>query len=330
MGSSPSPAPATPTQVMMELAAIAYAPNVATYLDQQQYLTLGWELAWSPAPTHDDANFVYIAKNAAANAYALAIRGTYPEFNLGLLIQLYEDLAVETMVPWDAPPTAGARIAAGTDRALRDVTAVTSAGLTLQAYLAQAAVPANADIYVTGHSLGGCVATVLAPWLHYQLRQTGYTGQIRPYTYAAPTAGNAEFAQFFDSTFADGRASLATRVYNKLDLVPLAWDDLRAITALYPPPGPPCPALLALLVDRLAERVAPLDYGQPTGNPMALGGTAVAGDTFWAEAAAQHGHNAYLALLDAPSLPFLVETTRVTWHRDEATGRCSPVAEVRH
>ena len=28
----------------MELAAIAYAPDVAAYLNQQQYLTLGWEL----------------------------------------------------------------------------------------------------------------------------------------------------------------------------------------------------------------------------------------------------------------------------------------------
>src|SRR6476469_6515756 len=109
---------------MMELAAIAYARDVGEYLGQPQYLTLGWELAWGPAQTSDDANLLYIAKNAATNQYALAIRGTYSEFNPGMLIQLYEDLDVEQMAPWGDPPVAGARIAAGTARALRDITAL--------------------------------------------------------------------------------------------------------------------------------------------------------------------------------------------------------------
>jgi predicted lipase len=52
-------------------------------------------------------------------------------------------------------------------------------------------VPAGSTIYVTGHSLGGCLASATAPYLAQEL---GGAGGLRVYTFAAPSAGDATFA----------------------------------------------------------------------------------------------------------------------------------------
>jgi hypothetical protein len=292
--------PAT-VQVMLELATIAYSTDVTAYLDQAAYLTNGWQLAWGPATADANANLVYVARNTSSNQFAVAVRGTYPEFGVGLLQQLREDLDVDDLIPWPGSPDPNAAIAGGTSAGLSVITQMTSNGVSLQDFLAAQAIGSNADIFVTGHSLGGCLTTVLAPWLLAQLGVAGYQGVIRPYTYAAPTAGNAAFASWFDSQF---EAAGATRVVNSLDIVPMAWNNLLAIQTLFPDPRLRCPLEVRVAVEGLAALLAGKGYDQPASGVVEKSGAVQSSVDFFTEALNQHAPNNYLTLLGAPTLPF--------------------------
>src|SRR5262249_52455086 len=87
------------------------------------------------------------------------------------------------------------------------------------------------------HSLGGNLATVLAPWLSYQITAANKTppSLFPVFTFAAPTAGNVQFATAFDNLFPN-----SWRYYNALDLIPMASVPLTVLGAalLYPSPAP--------------------------------------------------------------------------------------------
>ena len=53
-------------------------------------------------------------------------------------------------------------------------------------------------------------------------------GTIQPITFAAPTAGNSQFADLYDALFPTAR-----RFQNSLDVIPLAYYDLDAIDSIY-------------------------------------------------------------------------------------------------
>jgi triacylglycerol lipase len=74
------------------------------------------------------------------------------------------------------------------------------------------ALPAGLTLYVTGHSLGGGIATLAALDLAVN---TAFNGPV-VYTFGAPRVGDPEFAARFDATLA-----VSWRVVNAFDLVPL-------------------------------------------------------------------------------------------------------------
>jgi hypothetical protein len=291
----------TEAQVAMTLAALAYAPanEIAGYLANPAYATNGeWSLAWGPSNTI--GNQMFVAKHHTANRFAISIRGTVPSFSLAMLIDLFEDLDVNHPQPWPYPASAGAVIAGGTLDGLNDLAGMTSGGLSLLDYI-EAQVGAGSEIIITGHSLGGALTTVLAPWLQYQLSQSGKAVTIIPYTYAAPTAGNQAFADFYTTMF-----SRSFRYYNDIDVIPKAWAALSSVKDLYPAPGPTCPWEIKDTVDVVTlwlSRIDGVTYVQPNGNGNPLNGVAGAAE-FLTEAGIQHGHNNYLTLLGAPVLPF--------------------------
>src|SRR5215813_3718363 len=116
----------TDSQTMMTLAAITYAPakDIGSYL----------------LPTTNPSN---------------ATKGTYPYFGLALLIDLYEDLDVSHPRPWQYPAVPGALVAGGTIDGLDDLIRLTSNGVAFHTFIDSQIAPSGADIFVTGHSLGG-------------------------------------------------------------------------------------------------------------------------------------------------------------------------------
>jgi triacylglycerol lipase len=95
------------------------------------------------------------------------------------------------------------------------------------------ALPAGITLYITGHSLGGAVATLAA------LDVAANTRFNQPiiYTIASPRAGDPTFGKRFDSTLVTSTI-FSWRVVNMFDLVPLLpprdiLDPLDGITYKY-------------------------------------------------------------------------------------------------
>jgi len=171
------------------------------------------------------------------------------------------------------------------------------------------------DVFFTGHSLGGCLATVLAPTL---LAELGSSLGVKVYTFAAPSAGNHDFADYFNRLFTDSRdgVSIAYRVFNDLDIVPSSWASLPEIAALYAP-APPCTQQMQSLIDWAQVRVAG-EYAQVgsmgNGSAVLLRGqvsppraprTARSFDNvaFFREVDYQHGTDMYQQLMGTPVTP---------------------------
>jgi hypothetical protein len=183
----------------------------------------------------------------------------------------------------------------------------------------------GADVFFTGHSLGGCLASVLAPSLAYQL---GASNNFKVYTFAAPSAGNRDFAEYVDRLFSRDGVSSAFRVFNDLDIVPMSWATLLSIAAVYVP-APACTAQMQALIDWAQVRVAG-DYQQPT-SAVELHGqvqpTAVPPGTesrdnvaFFTEVDFQHGTETYMQLLAAPVMPTLMVKLRAALSRTAQGG----------
>jgi hypothetical protein len=163
-----------------------------------------------------------------------------------------------------------------------------------------------ANVYVTGHSLGGAMVTTVAPYLAQNL-----PGRVvLPYTFAAPTAGDAAFASTFDQQFASAQC-----IVNQYDVAPCAWTAAglkRLEGGFFPSADDTVGWGIWALVKAARAVVGPLPpYRQPA--PQApvnskfgvrlFPGPITEFEQWFAEAAFQHHPGTYLTLLGAAPLP---------------------------
>ena len=134
-----------------------------------------------------------------------------------------------------------------------------------------------------------------------------YQGAIQPITFAAPTAGNTDFAKYYDQLFPQAR-----RFQNTLDVIPLAFYDLDAIDSIYASHMLDTPDIVWLGIAgmEVALDITGASYTQPANGQQLLPGTFLPDDaTDWfAQALHQHHLATYLALLtgtqvDTAALP---------------------------
>lgn len=270
-----------------------------------------WQCIWGPAQTADDGNLAFVASYRTAAGMppvfaTVVIRGTDVDIHdgWGIILQIWEDLDVTSQVPLPWDPGNPARIANGTADGLGDIQGLTSNNQTLLQFLGSyLSSPANASplLVVTGHSLGGCLASVVAPWLQSALGAQVKPLHVIPATFAAPTAGNAAFAQYFQSTF-----GYSLRVFNTLDVAPFAWSNIVSVVDLY---VPQCNIFaddyvyLGALGFIGAMDLAKVSYAQPMTNQVPLQGSCAPNVTDWYdEAFYQHHTTTYMSLLGGTSV----------------------------
>lgn len=295
----------TTAQVAMTLAAIAYANHkeIPNLLANQQLATQGrWQLQWLGT---DDANQAYIAQDQQTGQFSVNIRGsvTDPLSEAFWLDWFKQDLEVLDMGHWPhgGAPT-GTKVSYGTLAGLRSLLNLKNhSGQTLIDFLSTNLKPGVSPLTgITGHSLGGALASVLAPYLHQQFSPGQQVLDFWPITFAGPSAGNAVFANWLTQQFAASQG----RYFNALDVVPHAWQELAWIEKSFPNGGPS----LSLVIKELMKGVADLlklvkdSYIQP-GNGMPLPGTLQSGDDWVTEAGQQHASATYLSLVGAPPVP---------------------------
>ncbi|MBB6251630.1 lipase family protein [Nitrospirillum iridis] len=296
----------------LQLCQLSYlAPDtIPTAVAQLPTLNAGgsWQCGWGPAQTSDQSNLAFVANyfyGAGLPVFtAVVVRGT--DVNIdngwGILEQVWEDLDVTSQVPlpWTAP--GNALVAKGTLDGLSAIQGLLSGGQTLLDYVAgYVGDPQNNTpvLVVTGHSLGACLTTVVAPWLKVTLGQRGLTGPIVPATFAGPTAGNSGFAQYFSDSF-----PYFLRYFNTLDIIPRAWADLPGIETIYDAYGLQIPDLaeIALIGFETLIQQYGVSYAQPPTNNAPLTGAFQLIDTWYQEAAWQHHTTTYMTLLGGQSV----------------------------
>jgi hypothetical protein len=283
------------------------AAGITSQLRNSELATGGvWELVWL-ALSPDNANLAYIARTTdTSNQFAVVLRGTTAS-----LTDILEDLEVGTVVPFAACGTGQVAVSKGAMAAFTQIvnaTSIVTPGTTLVAALEHEldAAPSSPrpTVHVTGHSLGGCLATMLAPYLMAQRlpNDPAYT----LITYAAPTAGLANFAGYVESL----KGLTYTRVVNAFDLIPLAWTDLERGKDLFPhPPGPRSTPEVRMLLGEVAALTNGFTYAQPgaatslnTDYDPGLDLTRWSTEDYVGQIGFQHASSTYLELAGAPPI----------------------------
>ena len=173
----------------------------------------------------------------------------------------------------------------------------------------------NPTLCVTGHSLGGAIATMVALYLNTQ-QFNSPPNSIAVYTFAAPTAGLQDFANYYDSVLTNEPPNQTWRVYNIWDAVPNNWASLPNLKQLYPkPPGPEQDTDMKVVINDVIPSMPngnmyvqtnqttnsmPINNTNPYGSPGTYDPDYTGKTT--ADFLGQIGyqHNSYMALLGAP------------------------------
>lgn len=202
------------------LCFLTYSSNpsgdIGTYLPS-------WQIVWNGLET-PDGNYAFIASDAAGDTFALAIRGSLPPQDIfekwdAFANWILEDLNVMKQTDWTYAAAAGAVISNGAYLAFDNMQHMQDSlgsGLSLIQFLQQKVIGAGKQLLITGHSLGGNMANVYASYLVSQITTPGYVdNNLSLFTFAAPAAGNAAFAQDLDNKLPD-----AYHYQNVNDIIP--------------------------------------------------------------------------------------------------------------
>ena len=281
-----------------------------------------WQVVWGPALytfregiLQDNAMYV-VQRISDPTQYVIAIRGTN---GASILDWLVEDLRVFDKKNWTVPPgvqvTGNPQVSEATNIGLNillnELTpdpGLPGAGLDISSWLSSlTGQPVN--LLFTGHSLGGALAPTLALWFRQSQGLPGgwdpaNNATISAISFAGPTAGDADFAQFSDRLL----GNRCLRVHNTLDIVPHGWDKagLAAVRTLYQAGGITLHFLENAMLDALLLSLN--DYDQiKNSQPMTWTirpGAAYNG--FFKQAGTQH-YDSYPDLLDVPELNSLIQ-----------------------
>jgi hypothetical protein len=153
-------------QLALQLSALAYIDE-NTNASQQQMIdginaglqTAGysdWRVAWGPALDQDRGNMMYAAANTAGDQIAVSVRGTDWSFWLDWVEDFDNFLPLTPYSSFGVPVGPNVKIAQGTGNGLAILLALNDGTSDLRSFITTKA--QTAQVMVTGHSLGGCLA----------------------------------------------------------------------------------------------------------------------------------------------------------------------------
>jgi hypothetical protein len=306
--------------VCMTLASLAYVnENNSAYikdslivqLSNQNYATGGaWKLAWGPALSSDKANMMYVVKDTVQNPdmYAIAIRGT----DWCFLTNIEQDILVYDLVPYTYSGNINDSISQGSSSGLTTLLSlrdpVTHKTFVEYLNVLQRPQPGTKhDLFITGHSLGGALATVLTSW--FLDKGYGSLFNIKSYTFAAPMVGNAGYVQHFNNIISASNSE-SHRVINPNDIIPRFVGDIDSILLQQIPIKLPLSietALIAIYAYFTSEGILYYHVGQAQylGTKQTTGCSSGSYfDQYECWVGFEHDHNTYLTLLGAPETNF--------------------------
>lgn len=194
------------------LSEISYCKNIPATVTRNMP---GWKTVWEA--TELGGNDAFVASHGTE--YALAIRGSLISFTWAAFQNwIYQDLNVSSQQKWEfTSDSSKAKLAQGAFEGWQNLCKMAdkTTGKLLLPFLKEE-LKDDSKLLITGHSLGGNLATVYASWLWNQFQSFKRPGSnINVITFAAPAAGNENFANDFNKKF-----PASIRVENINDIVP--------------------------------------------------------------------------------------------------------------
>ena len=174
----------------------------------------GWKIVWNPEAVN--GNYAFIASNGTT--YALAIRGSLLEFSWNAFQNwFYQDLNIAEMKRWAYTNSKDkGEIAQGAYNGWMNLNLMKDKrnGQFLFPFL-DSVTKTDTPLLITGHSLGGNLATVYASnvWQHFNTVNST-KAHMNVITFGAPAAGDKLFAADFETKFPN-----AVRIENTNDIV---------------------------------------------------------------------------------------------------------------
>jgi lipase (class 3) len=294
-----------------------------------------WHVTWAGQDSYD-TNLAFVALyykdgETKPDQAALAIRGTdIDEWDIwGILWQMWEDLdfLVQVPVKWAPEKFQNAAVAHGTMEGTDEILSLQQfpRGESLIAYLTKL-VNEGLPLTVTGHSLGGCLATVVASKLRGKIFPHA---QIQPVTFAAPSAGNQCFANYFQSQFSN-----ALIYASSLDIAPKSWGNLLKLDTIYSRSvgrsfSTPDSVLGTILIIEALLALQEINYAQPTLTCLVASLDDSVSD-WYAEAFHQHHPSSYMQWLKGKDICITKPTMVSSGKPTSATLRAKlgPLPEV--
>jgi len=295
-------------QILMTLSALAYvedtapkkgdpAPSLAVVksaltaeLRKKHLATQNqWQLAWGPIQYNPTRNLVYVAHQKHTNTYAVVLRGT-----VGSMYSFREDIPTsQTAFGYGLPKKA--RVSTEFDKAFQGIlsTPDPKTNTLLGDYLRSTALSSGPlNLYVTGHSQGAGLASMMTAWAHMDLENWGdHKHKITNYTFAAPSTGNPTFAKWINDN------TESYMVVNPLDIVPHGYASVGEVLKQGIPSRVPFDwSLVVGAADILTLITGP--WAQP--NIQVKLPTVPMKGPYLTQVGGQHNHNSYLYLLNAP------------------------------
>lgn len=226
------------------LSFVTYSANPVN--DIISYLP-GWKIVWNGIQT-SDGNYAFIAVDPTEEIYALAIRGSLPPQDIfknwdSFANWILEDLDVITQVSWAYATTAKPLISSGANTSFTNLLNMQDAlgsGLSVTNYLVSNVIKPGKQLIITGHSLGGNIANVFTSYFITTITQSSYSANnVALFTFAAPAAGNGDFATDLDS-----KLPTAWHYQNANDIVPnFPVSDTILLTGFLYIPSPAASAI---------------------------------------------------------------------------------------
>ncbi|MFM9852468.1 MAG: lipase family protein [Sphingomonadaceae bacterium] len=263
-----------------------------------------WECRWGPTYDKYQGNLAIIAtavriKDDQPMLNVVMIRATdlvdkmLTFSSFGDLEEIKEDFGIGTQVcvPW-LPASSSARLSAGSKLGFDVVSSLIEDGVTIYDYLGASLTgppEKRPAIIVAGHSLGGCLTSVIAPWLATTFSDMTPPPHVAATSFAGPSAGNQAYADY-----AKGAVNSFHRYYNTLDSIPNWWADLPANNIIFERDGMETPLWMRLINKGLAATIPA--YTQPQDDRPIKGVFDLTMD-WYAQFAHQHHAETYLALL---------------------------------
>jgi hypothetical protein len=193
------PAAFLPAKEIVSLNQLIYKDSIGNWLP---HTGSNYQLVWEPEAVN--GNYAVVFKNKTSEQYAVVVRGSLLELSQGALQNWIQDFNIFNLKKWIYTDTVqNAYISNGSFEGFQNLLRLRDkhTGDRLTDCLQK--IPPTASVIISGHSLGGNLAQVLASYLW---QQTGLDRrkQLNVVSFGATAVGNRFFVQDLEEKFPNG------------------------------------------------------------------------------------------------------------------------------